>query len=194
MPYEYTSLEAVREALNMTSTETDDDSFLEMLILRASEAITNHCNRRFIAESDTRYFDALEDVDGMTLFLDEDLVSVTTLTNGDGEVLSANAYVFEPRNGTPKYAIRLKAGSGKTWTFQSDSENAISVLGTWGYASSAPHPIQQACIRLVVYWYKLRKNPFYVVGSPESGQVDIVSSIPSDIVDTLNPYRRMAFA
>jgi hypothetical protein len=191
---EYTTLEAVRQSLKMDTAETDDDSFLEMLILRASRAIEDHCNRRFIAESATRYFDALEDVDGMTLFLDEDLVSVTTLTNGDGEVLSANAYVFEPRNDSPKYAIRLKAGSGKTWTFQSDSENAISVAGMWGYASSAPHAIQQACIRLVVYWYKLRKNPFYQVGSPESGQVDIVSSIPEDIQTALNPYIKRAFA
>lgn len=194
MPSDYTTLEAVKQSLNIPDNGTADDAFLGDLIPRASRAIERYCGgRNFVAETETRYFDAAEDVRGQVLFVDKDLVEVTAIVNGDGDTLPDSAFVTEPRNQTPKYGIRLKAGSGITWTFQTDPEDAIAVTAKWGYAEGTPADIEQACVRLVVYWYKLRKNPFLEVGIPETGQIAISAAIPNDIQVTLNPYIRQNF-
>jgi hypothetical protein len=81
----------------------------------------------------TYYFDAIQNVRDYTLFVNPfDLLAITTLTNGDTNTIASTNYVFEPRNNTPRYAITLKTSSGKSWQYNSDPENAISILGIWG--------------------------------------------------------------
>lgn len=192
MPSDYTTLTAIKQTLNENGTT--DDAFLTALIARASRAIDTHCQRFFVGETETRYFDAVRDIDGQTLLLDEDLLAVTELTNGDGDVIPSGDYVLLPPNFSPHYAIRLKASSSESWTYISDPENAIRVEGTWGYSNGTPDDIEQACIRLVVYMYKQRKNPFLEVGLPDGGQVNISPSMPNDIKDLLASYRKHRFA
>lgn len=192
MPSDYTTLAAVKRSLNENGTA--DDAFLIDLITRASRTIDTHCKRFFVGEMDTRYFDAVRDIDNQTLLLDEDLLSVIELTNGDGDVISSGDYVLLPPNFSPHYAIRLKASSSEHWTYISDPENAIQVEGVWGYSNGTPDDIEQACIRLVIYMYKQRKNPFLEVGLPDGGLVNISPSMPNDIKDLLSPYRKHRFA
>ncbi|MBZ0310601.1 MAG: phage gp6-like head-tail connector protein, partial [Anaerolineae bacterium] len=152
MPSDYTTLEAIKLTLNEVGTT--DDAFLTALITRASRAIDTHCGRFFVGEAQTRYFDAIADIDGQILLLDEDLLSVTELTNGDGDVIASSDYVLLPSNHSPHYAIRLKASGSESWTYVDDPENAIVVNGTWGFSNGTPDDVEQACIRLVVFMYK----------------------------------------
>lgn len=192
MPSDYATLEAIKLALNEVGTT--DDAFLTALITRASRAIDAHCGRFFVGEAQTRYFDAITDIDGQILLLDEDLLSVAELTNGDGDVIASSDYILLPPNHSPHYAIRLKASSSESWTYVDDPENAIAVNGAWGFSNGTPDDVEQACIRLVVFMYKQRKNPFLEVGLPDGGLVNISPSMPNDIRDLLASYRKHRFA
>lgn len=190
MPSDYTTLALVKAALKIPSATTSDDAFLESLIDRASRMIDRYTQRFFVGETQTRYFDAIEDVETRTLLLDEDLLSVDSITNGDGDAITAAQYVFEPRNRTPYNAITLKTSVSDLWTYYTDPENAISVTGTWGYSVGTPDDIIQAANRLVVWWYKNRDSPFTEVGLPEAGVATVNPDMPRDIAMLLQPYRK----
>ncbi len=190
MPFDYTTLARVRQTLALEVDETDDDTFLTNLLPIASRVIDSFCARQIVAETDTNKYDAVEDIEGMDLFLDEDLVSATTITNGDGTVLTSSDFVLLPSNQTPKYVIRLKSSSNEVWTYQDDPEEAIEVVGSWGYAAGTPDDIQQACIRLCVWMYKQRDVPFLEVGLSEGGFSPVIVSMPNDIKIMLHPFKK----
>lgn len=186
MPSDYSTLAAVKQSLNRTTE--DDDAFLEALITRASRMIDDYCQRFFVGETQTRNFDAVQDVYERTLYLDEDLLSVDVIQNGDGTTITASQYVFEPRNRAPKHGITLKSGTADLWTYFTDPENAISVTGTWGYSAGTPDAIQQATNRLVIWWFKQRSSPFTEVGTTDAGLATINPSMPNDIRLLLQPF------
>lgn len=150
---DYCTLEDVKAYL--TTSQSTDDLLLADLITDCSRAIDTLTKRHFYGNLETRTFDAVKNVYRNTLMLDEDLSTVVSITNGDGNTISASDYVLEPRNWTPRYGITLKVGSGKVWTYQTDPENAIAVNGSWGYVNGTtpPEVIKRACIRLVRYQY-----------------------------------------
>lgn len=97
------------------------------------------CNRTFYPEIVTLLLDWPPDdqaSDGYTLWLDEhELISVTTLTDGDGQVVSAADFHLEPRNEGPPYAaIAIDLASGESWDSAAGTwQQAISVLGVKGF-------------------------------------------------------------
>jgi len=131
----YCSLEQIKNRLNSlgTSTDTIDDSVIDEMIEQASRAIDAFCGgRTFYARTETHYFDMPND---RQLDLDDDLLAVTTLTNGDGVEIIAADYILINRNKPPYFAIRLKETSSVVWQLDDDgnSEQVISLAGTWGY-------------------------------------------------------------
>jgi hypothetical protein len=108
-PDDYTTWAAVKTYLDITGT--GDDALGALLVNRVTDAIDRYCRRRFRAVTATRSFDVPE---GDTLFLDDDLLSITTLTNGDGNVITSASYVLLPKNKSPKYAIRLKENTSRS--------------------------------------------------------------------------------
>lgn len=117
--------------------------------------------RKYQVEADTtRTFDAIRDVDGAALLLDHDLISITTLTNGDGATISASAYVLEASDGTrnaaPYRIVRLKNSSGVQWRYLTDPEGAISIIGRWGYSTAAPDRAAQ-WVREITGWLYRRR-------------------------------------
>lgn len=193
MASDYATSTLVKEALSAESINATDDAYLAKLVTRASRHIDQHCNRTFVAEADTRKYHAVDDVDGDDLFLDADLVSVTTLTNGDGTEITAAKYVLLPTNFTPKSIIRLRSDSSAFWTWTTDPNEAISVEGMWGFSSNTPDDIIQATIDIAVWWYKTRKNPFTEVGTQQGGIAVVSPGMPEKVVDLLNPYIREEF-
>lgn len=184
----YCSLDELKAYLG-TRLDTDDTE-IQARITEASAAIDVYCQRVFVGAAATRAYDAVQAVDGRTLLLDEDLLSVTTITNGDGTALDSGDYVLLPANVTPKYAVRLKASSGVSWTYTTDPEDAISVNGTWGYANTQPDTVRHACIRLAAWYYRQKDAPFETTGMPDLGLVTVPASIPADVTALLDPYVR----
>lgn len=194
---DYCTLAQVRKYTDFKKpTNTGDDALIEQLITAASKRIDEYTGRTFTETTETREFDAARDVQGRRLWLDDDLLAATTVTNGNGTVITASQYVLEPSNTAPKFAIKLLSSSGKSWTYTDDPEEAISVLGTWGYMSGTipPADIQHAAIRLSAWYYQQREAPFEQVALPELGAVVIPQAIPSDIVAILNNYVRQEVA
>lgn len=190
---DYCTRAEVRTYKGIGANNTADDDLIDDLIGRASQRIDTYCRRTFVARtSETRYFDALRDVRGRMLFLDDDLQAVTTLTNGDDSEISSDSYVLLPTNVTPKYAIKLKQSSSISWTYSNDPEEAISVLGTWGFnnTTTPPEDIKHAAVRLSAWYYDQRKAPFGTQAVPELGVIEVTPDVPADVRSILDNYVR----
>lgn len=177
-------------------------------ITRAQALIDNYCNRTFEAANDgvvgdsdnpvTRYYDYTDDVEGDWLWLDEDLLEISTIKYGDsdGTTLSAGEYITEPRNQAPYHAIRILDSANIQWTYDSDTASGIEVAGIWAYSKTAPDDIKWATLRIVDWMEKLRtSNPD--LDRPAlagEGTVLLPSRLPADVTMILNMYRRMRIA
>lgn len=171
---------------------TDDDTLLGELITRSQAIIDHYTGRTFEASSDsTRYFDAVRDVDGLTLHLDADLCAVTSVTNGDGTTVTSSQYTTEPRNATPYHQLKMLSNTGLMWTYTTNHENAISVTGKWAYSTTAPADIVAACVRLAAYLYRQKdSSTFETTAYPDAGIIETPSGMPKDVRQMLAYYRR----
>jgi hypothetical protein len=177
-------------------SETTDDTLLATLIGAAQAAIDSYCRQTFEASADsTRTFDptcVYGYVRGRTLFLDYPLCAITTVTNGDTNVISSSNYVTEPRNVAPWYALTLKASATTIWTWTTTPENSISILGKWAYSTSAPADVVQATTRLAAFLYYQRDNGLDLDRIIQTaGGVALPPDLPRDVTKLLAPYRRL---
>ena len=130
-----TTLERVRAHRHMDADATGDDELLKALIAAASAEFARETGRTCLPGYAVRHFDA-PIRSPYALDLDEDLLELATLTNGDGSDISAEAVALRPLNAYPKWRITLRSNAGITYTYASDPQGAIRVAGWWGYA---PH-------------------------------------------------------
>ena len=186
----YCTASDVKTYLDITSTS--DDTLLTALAARAQTMIDRYCHRTFEASTDSdRYFDAIRDVDGAVLWLDADLCSITTVTNGDSSEIASTKYVTEPRNSGPYHAIRLLGNSGESWTYSDVPQNAITITGKWAYSATAPADVVHAAILLTAHLYQLRDSTPEMTRTQVSadGTVLLPMSWPRLVRDLLSPYR-----
>ena len=129
---EYTTVTDVRSTYRGTSATGQDTLFLDLIRSTSRDMEQIAGGRKFYPRVETRYFDKPAD---RALDLDDDLLVVTTLTNGDATVVAASDYNLYPFNQTPYYQVRLRSTSSVVWQIDSngDFERAISLLGIWGY-------------------------------------------------------------
>ncbi len=190
----YCSVAELKRDLGITVT--DDDALLEDKIAEAQDLIDAHCGRRFEAESKTRYYesDALDPEDSNILILDDDLISITTLTNGDDSsttIASTEYWLIDRNEGPPYYAIRLKSDSDDSWEW--DTDCWVSVEGEWGWAERAPKKINLACKRWAAYLYHQKDaggGGYETTVIPEAGVITQPTGVPVDVVELLKPFRR----
>lgn len=145
----YATLYQVRQYLRREGADpTVDDNRLIQFINEAVRLIDNYKGRRFDCRLETRYFDYPERrretignysepalIGKDYLRLDDDLLAVSTLTNGDGTSIASTAYTLHPKNLYPKHKIELVSSSGVTWLTdaEGDKRQVISLTGYWGY-------------------------------------------------------------
>lgn len=170
------------------ATLTTDDTLIAALITRASAMIDRYTGRTFVERTETRYFTPGVDNDGNLLMLDDDLLNITTLTNGDGTTIPSTGYTLIPLNGLPKYAVKLKVAY--SWQSPTDPDGAIIIAGSWGYctASTRPADITQAAARLALWLYRQREAPFNRVGNTLTGEYEVPTAMPDDIAAILDRY------
>ena len=174
-----------------------DDSLLSDLLDRVSKRIETYTGRVFTAAAGTNYYESSAyDSEDKLLWLGDDLVTVTTLTNGDASTstISSSKYWLMPRNeGPPYFGIQLKSDIATSWEWGTDKW--VSVAGTWGYAASAPADIVDACIEWAAYAYRKRDAPFLeAVGIEEGGIITIPQGMPVSVRLALDPYRRQVYS
>jgi len=131
---DYTTLTSFRLTRGVDPTDTSEDALYKVFIRMASNWFAEKCDRNFVPVVATRLYDRFgAHIRERTLDLDDDLLELTTLTNGNGTVIGSSDYLLRPSNVTPKYRIELLPSSGKAWAYTDDWQEAISVRGIWGY-------------------------------------------------------------
>src|SRR5574340_58780 len=134
---EYKLWVASRGLSGTISTDTSDDSVIETLLVGASRYIDQQTGRHFYPIIKTRYYDVPtgEEYDPRVLRVDDDLLEVLTLTNGDGVAIPSTEYNLKPKNDSAAYGIRLIDNSTYIWASDGagDTHDVIQVLGVWGY-------------------------------------------------------------
>ena len=187
----YATLAEVKAYIDTASTNAGDDAVIEDMVEMASRLIDRLTLRTFYARTETHYFSYSG---GRGLEMDDDLLTVTTLTNGDDDEISSDDYNLLPFNRSPKHEIRLKQSSTEGWEIDTDgnTEGVISVEGTWGYSATAPADIKHACISIVISAYHRRFGQG-VEGVAQITAVGVVitpQDIPKDAWVIINPYRK----
>lgn len=173
--------------------DTTDDALLAELLERATSIFEGATGRVFAVETDsTKTFDAVGDhVRGYVLYLDEaDLCAITSVTNGDGVAVSTSEYTTLPRNATPYFGLRLLASAGKTWTYSTDWEDAISIVGRWGYSTTPPLDVQQATLDIAKMLYRSRGEDGADRMIVAEGMIVHPASFSPLVKATIDRYRR----
>jgi hypothetical protein len=113
------------------AANTADDAVVDSIIEAVSRYIDDKTCRHFYPLIETRYYD----VPSGALEFDDDLLALTTLTNGDSTAIASTDYVLHLRNRTPYYKVSIMDTSTVSWeeSAAGSSEQVIQVLGTWGY-------------------------------------------------------------
>ncbi len=125
--YTIATLYQLRQRLGLASTETADDPRLWLALRTAAAQIERAAGRRFcprLATIQHNFTSSLE------LLLDDDLLDLTSLTNGDGSSITLTDVILVPDEG-PSSALRLIGSSLFTWN--TTPLQAINVTGTWGW-------------------------------------------------------------
>lgn len=188
---DYCTLLDIQQAGRLNIVGDTYDAGLASLITVCSRWIDAYCRvpeNGFNATAATTHYFGRDDCDGNVLLLDGPLLSVSTLTNGDGAALSADTYRLLPRNGSPKRGIELR--SGNAWQWSVDGE--IAVTGVWGAAMTVPEPVREACLVLAAWMFKRYQAGLQdATASPELGQAIYAEGVPKQVKALLAPYRRV---
>lgn len=187
----YATLAEIKAYLNITSTNATDDGAIEDMVEMASRLIDAETHRTFYARTETHYFDYTS---SRSLYMDDDLLTVTTLTNGNGTEIPDTEYNTFPLNKSPKNEIRIKQSSTYYWDTDSysNTEGVISVAGTWGYSATVPDNIKHACISIVISAYHRRYGEGIegVATITAAGVVITPRDIPADAWAIIRSYRK----
>jgi len=128
MASDYCTRAQLRSYLGLKTAATEDDELLDALITRSSRAIDRYTRRWFYELTDTREYD---DPPGKyVLFLDADLLSLTTLTIDGSETTN---YKLRPHNRTPYQWVEITYGSGDRFVWTNTPQDSVSVEGEWGW-------------------------------------------------------------
>lgn len=134
----YASREAIKAALEKGA---DRHRSIDLVAAAATREIERELNRHFYPVTRKREY-PWPQMDGRwnRLFLDEDLLAVTSLTrDGDDEVvMDAADYLLEPVNeGPPYYWIDIHLGRDEFYqSAPTTHQRAIRVTGRWGYSEN----------------------------------------------------------
>lgn len=186
----YATLPDLKRRLSIE--DTSEDAVLEQVIEAASRAIDAYTDRQFYATSATRYFTA----ESSELLFVDDLLTVTTLktlsanssgTRTYGYTWATTDYDLEPYNSTPKTMIQVNPSGA--YTFPTDRKG-VEIVGSWGYSSTTPDDINEACLIQAARLFKRKDSPFGVIGTPETG-VARIPTVDQDVRQLIQRYRRL---
>ena len=180
-----------------------DDAFINRALNAAQTALDTFLRRVVYANSDTmKYFDSTGDsVDGLDLYVMDkgDICSITTVTNGDATTVTSGQYTTYPKTLTelsPTYQrLRLLPSAGISWTYSTDSENAVSIAGKWGMwatAATVPDAFKVSVMELAAHSMESRKSQvFDTVAIPDAGVITVPTGFPATVRARLAPWRRL---
>jgi len=214
----YCTAQEFKDYLRVESFEIVDDGVIDQIITSSSRLIDTICGRTFYARSETRYYDIpgaggeseIEQYDNRkggggarTLYFDDDLLTITGASNGDGTAIASSSYNLHPANVSPKYALSLKRSSSVAWEVSSagEWERVIAISGSWGYCDSgsptdvmayrATADIKLACLIIAAAEYRRRTGVETATATVTgAGVVLTPQGVPRSALDLIRPYVR----
>ncbi len=186
----YCSLEALRDYLSPSNAlGSYNDGLLQDSLDEAESAINDYTRRQFAGTAGTIYVNRFSQrfVKNQALYLENDLHTLVSLTNGDSQNIPVGSVWLEPRNAGPPYRlIRLHSSFVYVWNTDSD----IIIAGTFGFSTTPPAAISRACVEYAAYLYRIKDvGPTDTAGLNAAGEVAYPKDMPDYIRGKLNPYR-----
>ena len=156
----------------------------------AESAINDYTRRQFAGTAGTVYVNRFSQrfVKNQALYLQNDLHTLVSLTNGDGQNIPVGSVWLEPRNAGPPYRlIRLHSAYVFVWNTDSD----VIVAGTFGFSTVPSAAISRACVELGAYYFRLKDTATEAMtsGLAAGGEVQYPKSIPDYISGKIDKYR-----
>lgn len=188
----YPTATQVKTFLGISSS--GDDTTIGYIVDGVTDFIERYCGRSFVdaAAQTIKVMPEYPNLLGRRelLIKDWDVVSVTSITNGDGETISD--YTLLPLNGPPYYKIEIDLDAGQVWNRGSDGAGVVTIVCTTGYASAVPNDIYLAFIQLCAWLYRARSAGAggAVTTATREGLTIAPSEIPPNIRETLDLYKR----
>lgn len=187
---------------------SNSDALLQRKLADARALLTRIYGRRFDVPKDapyeTRYVDFTpQHIEGRILWLPSEMCEIASITNGDGEVITADDYVTEPRlrsvsdgksiapasaNWWPWYHITLKASSGKRWMRGDDVLESIAVEGHFAFSKTLPQVVRTAVVRLAAYMYWQKDTGLDIVNPKASKEGTML--MPKDLPDDVQAFMK----
>lgn len=143
----YATLKEVKALAGIPEDDTDQDALIHALLLTATDYLERRTGRWFVGARLAVVHDWQE---SRRLKLHHDLLSVTSVVNGDGTTMSNANFLYYPLGGPPYGSILLVRTAAESFTYTNGPEQAITVTGLWGYSEVPPALIVTACETLVV--------------------------------------------
>ena len=126
------TLNYVRQHRRLETAETDNDALLQTMIGESSTEFMEGLHERIpMPYEDTKRFGSSY-LSGLDLKLRDDLLAVSSITNGNGEAIASNLYNLRPDNRYPKNTVELVSNGGTYWNL-AYREDRVVIPGTWGY-------------------------------------------------------------
>ena len=155
----------------------------------AESAINDYTRRQFAGTAGTIYVNRFSQrfIKNQALYLENDLHTLVSLTNGDSQNIPVGSVWLEPRNAGPPYRlIRLHSAYVYVWNTDSD----VIIAGTFGFSTVPPAAISRACVELGAYYYRVKDvGPTDTAGLAASGEVLYPKTMPDYVRSKLEPYR-----
>ncbi len=155
----------------------------------AESAINDYTRRQFAGTAGTVYVNRFSQrfVKNQALYLENDIHTLVSLTNGDTQNIPVGSVWLEPRNAGPPYRmIRLHSAYVYVWNTDSD----VIVAGTFGFSTVPPAAISRAAVELGAWYYRLKDVGYTEMsGLAAGGEVSYPKSIPDYISGKIDKYR-----
>lgn len=155
-----------------------DDTILTEILNGVIDLCKTHTSREFVAAASVKEFDR-ENIRGLYLLGDlPDLVTVTSITNGDGQVIPLALIQTQPFQ-APHNALSIRKNKGYVWQ---DQPNLIQVNGLWGYSADVPNAIRLSILIQSKAMYQQRLTGSAVAAATPGGvflapEVELVPSV-----------------
>jgi len=176
-------------------TDATDDTIIESVIEAVSRWIDHYCRRTFYASASTeaRYYTPIDSMSVRT----DDIVSITSIATDDtatrawGTTWATTDYETAPVNYTPITALYVTPNG--RYRFTPTITKSVKIVGTFGYASTAPAPVKEACLIQACRVFKRKDSPFGIAGAGALGQTMMIGDLDPDVKALLAPPVRRLF-
>jgi len=181
----YADLLEVKSRIENIGSSTAYDSQLEKVIEAVSRWIDRNRRREFYTTSnEARYFTPYS----TDMVVIDDLITITSLITDENldstysRTWTASDYNLVPYNAAsynePYTAIEVAPGGDYSFPV---SPKSVKVTGTtWGYASTTPPAIKEACILATIKLWRRKDAIFGVAGGGDLGTITSIARLDND--------------